>query len=202
MSRQIGKNRLAAIALLGVLATTSFVRAGMIPTQVSVLPDADKWRWTYAVVVTTDVQVNPGDKFTIYDFAGLVGGSTMVPVGWSVSTGGITTPPLGTNPNDDPGLPNLTFTYDGVDPIVGQQGLGNFWAVSDYSTVGTGDFTSSSHRQVDGRVENNITATDVPIVELPPPPNDTPEPTSLALLALGVPLVGAYRLWRKRKPQV
>jgi hypothetical protein len=191
--------RLATLALMGVLAASSALRAGMIPTQVSVLPDGDKWRWTYAVVVTTDVQVNPGDSFTIYDFAGLVGGSSVVPVGWSVSTSGVTTPPMGTNPVDDPGLMNLNFTYNGESPIVGQQGLGNFWALSDYSDVGSGDFTSTSHRQVDGRVENNITATDVPVGNDPPPPNDTPEPTSLAIFGLGLPLVGAYRLWRMKR---
>lgn len=199
MSWRQSKCGLAAVALLGLLAIAPAVRAGMIPTQVSVVPDAGKWRWTYAVVVTTDVQVNPGDSFTIYDFAGLVGGSIVSPVDWSFSSSGATPPPLGTNPTDDPALPNLTFTYSGANPIVGQQGLGNFWALSDYDTVGAGDFTSSSHLQVDGRVENNITGTDVPTSpDEPPPPNDTPEPATLALFGLGLPVVGAYRLWRRR----
>jgi len=199
MSWRLGKYGLAAVALLALLSASSAVRAGMIPTQVSVLPDSGKWRWTYAVVVTTDVQVNPGDSFTVYDFAGLVGGTVVTPVDWTVATNPTSSPPLGTNPSDDPAHMNLTFTYNGANPIVGQQGLGNFWALSDYSTVGSGDFTSTSHRQVDGRIENNITATDVPVTEEPPPPNDTPEPASLALFGLALPLVGAYRLWKRKK---
>src|SRR5258708_3991227 len=59
---------LAAVALVGR------ADAGLIPTNVSVTPDGSNFRWTYAVVVTTDVKVNPGDYFTIYDFGGIVPG--------------------------------------------------------------------------------------------------------------------------------
>jgi hypothetical protein len=186
-----------AAALMGA-ALAPAARAGMIPTAVSVTPDGNNFRWTYGVVVTTDVQVNPGDSFTIYDFGGLKDTQSIVmPVGWTVSVANAGPARFGTNPADDPNIPNLTFTYNGTDPLPGQQGLGNFWAMSSMGEHATSQFTSSTHRQVDGRLENNITTTDVPA-----PSNDvhsTPEPTTLALLGAGLPLLGLARVLRLRR---
>jgi hypothetical protein len=192
---------LAALAALGV---ASQAQAGLIPTAVSVQPDGPNFRWTYAVVVTTDVKVNPGDYFTIYDFGGKVGGphgvvagpeQISVPVDWTL-TEALTGPtPNGTSPADDPGIVNLTFTYSGANPIQGQQGLGNFSAISIYGDSTTSDFTSITHRSVDGRAEANITSTDVPV---PTAVERTPEPATLAMLGLGLPFVGLGGWLRRR----
>src|SRR5437763_3212194 len=139
MIRNFYKAVALVAAVLGVAIAAQSAQAGMIPTSVSVTPDGSDFRWTYAVVVTTDVKVNPGDYFTIYDFGGLAGTgagnspgpgiSIVSPVGWSVGTAMVGPTPPGTNPADDPGIINLTFTYSG-DPINSQQGLGNFTALS------------------------------------------------------------------------
>jgi len=182
---------------LAALAWVTPAQAGMIPVQVSVTPDNGNFRWTYAVVVTTDVKVNPGDSFTVYDFSGLVNGSISAPSGWSSSVANLSPRP-GTNPNDDASVPNVTFTYNGSSPISGQQGLGNFMMDSTTQATGSTDFTSTTHRQVDGRVETNITTTDGPIGSTNTV-TGTPEPSTLALLGLGLPLLGAFRALRRRK---
>jgi hypothetical protein len=181
---------------LAALAWAAPAQAGMIPVQVSVTPDGGNFRWTYAVVVTTDVKVNPGDSFTIYDFSGLVNGSISAPSGWSSSVANLSPRP-GTSPNDDASLPDVTFTYNGSSPISGQQGLGNFMMNSTLQSSGSTDFTSTTHRQVDGRVETNITTTDAPTGSTNPV-SGTPEPSTIALLGLGLPLLGALRALRRR----
>src|SRR6516225_2918885 len=199
--------KLAILALgLAAVALGGRADAGLIPTNVSVVADGSNFRWTYAVVVTTDVKVNPGDYFTIYDFGGLVPGgpgpgsgtgplgNVVAPSGWAISSAGIGPTPPGTNPADDPTIPNLTFTYHG-DAINGQQGLGNFSAISQFSDRVTSDFTSITHRQVDGRSEANITSTDVPV---PGESHNTPEPTTLAMFGIGLPVLGVLRYLRSR----
>src|SRR5262245_16779743 len=113
-----GKKVLLAVAVLAALAGSS-AQAGMIPVSVSVLPDDTKFRWTYGVIVTTDVKVNPGDSFTIYDFGGLLPGSVVAPPDWMINQSMTTTPHAGTNPSDDPGIINLSFTFTGTTPIEG-----------------------------------------------------------------------------------
>ncbi|HEV3144090.1 MAG TPA: PEP-CTERM sorting domain-containing protein [Gemmataceae bacterium] len=189
--------KIAVFTLLGALAMVGRTEAGLIPTNVSITPDAGNFRWTYAVVVTTDVKVNPGDYFTIYDFDGLIGGSMVAPTkAWSMSTPMTGVTPAGTTPTDDPHIPNLTFTYNGP-PINGQQGLGNFSAISTFGDAVSSNFTSISHRQVDGRSEANITSTDVPVPGAVP--QTTPEPATLGMLGIGLPVLGLLRLLRRRK---
>ena len=189
--------KIAVFVLFGALALVGRTEAGLIPTNVSITPDGGNFRWTYAVVVTTDVKVNPGDYFTIYDFGGLVPGSVVAPAGWNFnSTKSGPTPP-GTNPADDPSIDNLTFTYKGNSPINGQQGLGNFMANSQFGDSVSSDFTSISHRQVDGRSEANITSTDVPVPGASP--STTPELATLAMFGIGLPVLGFLRFLRRRK---
>jgi hypothetical protein len=188
---------LVLLAVVAAFAAAPRAEAGMIPVNVSVTPDAENFRWTYGVVVTTDVAVQPGDFFTIYDFGGLVDGTIVAPSGWNVSTALVGPTPDGTHPADDAAVTNMTFTYAGDTPINGQVGLGNFSAISTYGDPTTSDFTSITHRQVDGRSEANITSTDVPVPGTTV--RESPEPATLALCGFGLPLIGLVNLLRRRK---
>ena len=189
---------IALLAVPAMFALASHADAGMIPVAVSVTPDGGNFRWTYGVVVTTDVAVHTGDFFTIYDFGSLVPGSVVAPADWAISMASVGPTPLGTHPIDDPVVANLTFTFKGSTQINGQTGLGNFWAISTFGEATASEFTSITHRQVDGQVEANITATDVPLAGKNPIA-ETPEPATLGLCGLGLPLVGLFGWVRRRR---
>ena len=65
-----------------------------------------------------------------------------------------------------------------------------------------GFFTSRTHRESDNKTEDSITFADIPRPTTgggEPPPEDSPEPATLVLLGLGVPALGAVRLYRRKK---
>src|ERR1700685_4103025 len=97
------RNLLTTLVLLGGLGlsllATPAARAGLIPNQVTVTPTTGgNYVWSYNVVVTSDVYVQPGDYFTIYDFAGAVPGSATGPAGWTLTTQNSGATPPKTNP--------------------------------------------------------------------------------------------------------
>jgi len=188
------RNLLTALTMAGgFLAATVSAQAGLIPNKVTVSPDNGNFRWTYNVVVTSDVYVQPGDYFTIYDFAGPTVASPQTPNGdWAATAAKVGTTPSKTNPADDPNIPNYTFTYNGENKIIGSTGLGNFVLFSPYNLSALSDFTSATHRQDNDNEENNITSTVVPVATAPPPAEESPEPATLALFGAALPFA-----WRK-----
>jgi len=206
-----------AIAFSGILATSA--QAGLLPLSATVTPDGDSYRYTYGVMLTSNSTLQPGDSFVIYDFTGLVSGTNVQPEGFSfaaMNTGGN----VGrTVPNDNPEMPNLVWTYTGDTPLIGQIGLGNFSALStNPESEASTDFVSRTHvEDPNGEVreEDNITHTKAPAgtdVQPPPddddppvvnPPSGVPEPSTMILLAAGLPLLAGARYFRgRRKPEV
>ena len=66
----------AATAVAVTLAPSA--QAGLLPVSVTVQPEAGNFRWTYSVVLPTNMQLQSGSYFTIYDFAGYQAGSATV----------------------------------------------------------------------------------------------------------------------------
>lgn len=189
----------AAAAMMVVMAGTA--SAGLLPTNVQVDPEAGNFRWTYAIVLPTDMKLQSGNYFTIYDFAGYVPGGEVAPAGFTLSASKLGTTPVLVNPADDPNLWNLTWTYNGATQF-GQVGLGNFWALSTFDTRVEDSFSGKTNRASDGLLDNNITTTDVPVGQFIDPPPGVPEPATLALAGLGLPLIGLARAFRRRKAAV
>ncbi len=190
----------AALANTAMLGISAPAHAGLIPVQVSVTPEGGNYQFTYAIVLPTSAVLQPGDYFTIYNFDGLVPGSatasgSLTSSNWTFSTNNVGPTPTGVIPADNPNIPNLTWTYNG--PVVqgSQNGLGNFAAVSIYPDTTQSWFTAVTGT-VSGVADANITPTSVPVPTAPPP--GVPEPTTLALAALGFPFLGAARWLRRR----
>jgi len=184
------------MAALACLIAANTAPAGLLPTKVSVTPESNDYRWTYGVVLTSDSQLHAGDFFTIYDFGGFIAGSNVQPSGFEFAATFVGPTPNRLNPDDDPGVMNLTWTYAGPDITAGQVGLGNFSANS-ISGLGTeGFFTSQTHRSIDGVVDSNITSTELPF-SVPTIPT-VPEPATLTLFGLGLPLAYGLRRFRDK----
>ena len=195
MTRKFAFVTALALGLIG--GWTSHAAAGLMPVNVSVTPEGDNYRWTYAIVLPTDSQLQAGNYFTIYDFAGFVPGTESMPAGWAFSSGNVGPTPSGVVPADDPAIANLHWQYTGPTITDGQTGLGNFWAVSTYSGPVDSFFTARTNRTSDGRIDTNITTTTVPVPGAQP---QVPEPGTLALAGLGLPVIGFgwFRGRRKR----
>lgn len=190
-------------ALVAGLAITGTATAGIIPISVTVTPEAGNFRWTYAIQLPTDMKLQAGDYFTIYDFGGFVEGSlfanpTADTGDWTMTTAKVPVP-IGLNPDDNLSVPNLTFKYNGPAVLVGGLGLGNFGATSTVGGSVATDFTAQNRQFSTGELDRNIVDTIAPGV--PPPPGPTPgvpEPTTLALAGIGLPLLAAVRRFRNK----
>jgi hypothetical protein len=190
--------RTLVFAAFAAFCFGSTLRAGLLPVNVTVTPDGGMYRWTYAIVLPTDSQIRAGDYFTIYDFGGLKDVPSVQPADWANQVTKVGPTPPNVDPKDDLTIPNLTWTYNGPTISTGQIGLGNFWAFSAYGDATESFFTAQTHRTSDGRIDQNITDTVVPVPTSTEPPPGVPEPGTLALAAIGLPLAGWWK-FRKRK---
>lgn len=193
-------------------------QAGLLPLTATAVPDGNNFRYTYGVMLTSNSTLQKGDQFVIYDFNGFIPGSNTQPTGFNFSTALTGGNPGRTVPNDNPAMPNLVWTYTGDTPLVGQIGLGNFTALSNLPEASvTTDFVSRTQVQDPNgeiRDEDNITQTKAPAGTdaSPPPPGNppptnppppgVPEPSTLILLAAGIPLVAGARFLRARRKAV
>lgn len=194
-------------AAVAIVVSAGSADAGLLPVSVTVQPEAGNFRWTYSVVLPTDMKLQSGNYFTIYDFAGYQSGSGAVSATspdpsfaqyWALSTAAVGPTPNRLNPQDEPTIANLTFTYNGPTIPSGQLTLGNFAATSTFGTTAPSFFTAINQRSVGGQSDSNITSTLVPLGTTTPPPISTPEPTTLVLAGLGLPLIGLRRILRRK----
>lgn len=163
--------------------------AGYNAVLASVTPSGSNFVWTYDVSVTSNnEQIQSGNFFRFYDFAGYVAGSA------TASSAGFTVATALTNPvpppnvillhGDDPTILNVTFTYGGTNPITptGTSPL----VVTMTSIYGlpssvTKDFVGQSFNTqlgiVDTRQDDVV-------------PGIVPEPTSIISAGVGLILLG------------
>ncbi len=178
--------KLSAIALIGVVAVVSTVRADIIPSFDGTTPGTGtNTVWNYSINITSDQQVTTGDFFTIYDFGPFIAGSNVQPAGWTFSSSLMTTPPFGTNPPDNPTLENLTWIYGGASTIPSGTHLSGFSVTQATSQFQGAPSTQAAYFAAQGtRSTGGSAGTKISNVGQIPVPVPVPEPTTLSLLAL------------------
>jgi len=196
-STNLFSRRLALAAVLGglcVVAAGREVQAGFT-VQLEGSPVAgpgSNFTYNYTASTTADDALTAGDFFRIYDFAGLVGTPT-APAGWTaaVSNSNPTPPPnIILTHGDDPGTPNLVFTYTGATqpgPLL----ITGFTAVSNFSSTTSKDFV--------GRVTKLDGGTPIDSTGAVTVPNAVPEPASLISGSIGVIIFGVFYACRHRR---
>jgi hypothetical protein len=114
------------LVLFACAAVTGVLRADIIPNFIGAAPDdsAQNTVWTYNADITAEQNATNGDFFTIYDFGSFIVGSNQQPADWTFSFSLVTAPPAMISVPDDATLYNLTWTYTGSSPIIGNSAAG------------------------------------------------------------------------------
>ncbi len=195
-----------ALFALANIATAGSAFAGLLPLSAVATADGpNNFRYTYGIVLTTDSKLQKGDYFTVFDFPNPIPNTAVTPAGWTLNLSPLGGNPHGTVPGDDSKIPNLTWTYNGP-TLVGQKMLGSFSIDTTVSTSALQQFsfTSLTQRVSDNANDSNITATTVPVGNghttgggggTPP---GVPEPSSIMLIGIGLPLIGLLRYLRRQ----
>jgi hypothetical protein len=173
-----------ALAITAGAAQAHIIPAPLVPNPM-VSAEGSDWRWSYTIDLGPGQKAMTGTFFTIYDFAGYVGGMEAQPFGWTFTTSdsGLTPPTITLFPGeDDPAIPNLTWKYSG--PTITTAGpLGVFSAVSHFNTPAVDRFTAHAFYNLPGSLLNNRPIDNDDFTLVPTAP--TPEPATLTLLGLG-----------------
>jgi hypothetical protein len=163
--------RKSLLGLLTIGVTILAAHGDIIPTLNPVAPatTGGGFLWNYAVNVTVDQQVNPGDFFTIYDFGTFTAGSNLQPLGWTFSSSNSGINPSLVTPADNPNIANLTWTYNGTTAITGAQLIGQFSVVAASNQLAASDFAAQGTRSGGpnaGTTIDNVGTVSVPIPEM------------------------------------
>jgi len=200
-------SRTAALAALTLIGATSAYAQATTPIYQGTTGAAGNVTYTYQLQLASDTRVQNGDKFTFYDFDGLLTGGANDPnfVGVGGASYLITTPLLGDNPpgtlalaGDSPTLSNVSLTYNGptiINNTAGTVVLGSLTIHSANTVNGAGDFTAFAAN--DTKDSNGSPAGNQGFVS-GPNASTTPEPGAWAMF-VGMGISGAAFVRRRTR---
>jgi hypothetical protein len=186
-----------AVGLIGLAASIAVGRADIIPSflsEVSTGGPNPNTVFSYSANITDEQNATTGDFFTIYDFGSIVPNSNTQPAGWTFSEQLVGVTPSNTNPNDNPAIMNLTWTYTGTTPIIGNSAAGKNIGPFSVTVLGPpSEVLGSSMFAAQGTLAAGPDAgTKVGNVGTIPVPIPVPEPSTFALIGIAGALLGVF----------
>jgi hypothetical protein len=126
-----------------------------------------EFRWDYAISVAANAEVQSGDGFTIYDFAGYTG-TFAIPAGWSLDSSNTNAPDYlfeTRASTDSPVVTDLILTYSGPDigAALTPTSLGTFSFNSIYGLKANGFLEGLDHSIAPNLAQSNNFNTEVPL---------------------------------------
>jgi hypothetical protein len=183
------------IALIGLAPAA---HAAVIPILDTVTLVGTDFEFSYSGTLSGDTGLVDGNRLVIFDFRGYVPGSISSGIyaaditAFTELTSSLLLPPGYT---DDPSIPNLVFRWDGS-PFNASGGpfadvsFSGLTARSVFSQVGIDAYSAIS--QINNGIATGLAAYNQGPVGVP-----VPEPTTAALVVLGLGLAGAARRARR-----
>ena len=155
---------LIAASALGMLALSA-ARADINPAAPgtpTITSTAGGFAYTYPVVLTSTETLVSGDYFTFFDVNGLIAGSEVAPLGWTASSALVGPTAVGTRNSspttDSATVPNVTFTYSGLNVVGSPTPLGSFGFSSIYGLGTTEEsFSAIASKSGSRTVDSNAT---------------------------------------------
>jgi hypothetical protein len=195
-------SRSLAVASLAVVGASAVHAQSITPVFTGTSGAAGNFTYTYQLFSTADTRVTTGDIFTFYDFDGLLTGGANDPtftpgqagVNYAVSVQNLgLNPPNALIPPDNPGLANVSLTYNGstnpfINPGPGSQLLGTLTLHSANGVNLAGDFTPFAANSI--KNSNDTPAGNQGFVTGPNAAPVTPEPGAWAMF-VGMGISGA-----------
>ena len=158
--------------LLGLLALvgTAFIAKGSVGLEEpSITGASGSFTWDYSGTIFQGETITPGSFFTIFDFGTFNLGSNTQPTGWTFSSAPSGITPIGTpTVKDDPTIPNLTWTYNGANSIVGNNTIGNlgiFSIITGTDQIRDGEFAAQATSTSQGSTDFTQRNIGVPVPE-------------------------------------
>jgi len=200
-------SRTIALGALTLVGAGSAYAQATTPIYLGTTGAAGNVTYNYQLQLGSDTRIQSGDKFTFYDFDGLLTGGANDPsfVGVGGASYLLATPALGDNPpgtlqlaGDSPSLANVSLTYNGptiANNTAGVVVLGTL-SVHSANTVNlAGDFTSFAAN--DTKDSNSTPAGNQGFVT-GPNASTTPEPGAWAMF-VGMGVSGAAFVRRRNR---
>ena len=205
----------AALAGLSVLGAGAAHAQAISPRFLSAIGASGNVTYTYQLFLEADTRVSTGDLVTFYDFNGLQTDVAHAPTftGVGGASYAVSTPFLGIDPasaaklgGDDPNLPNVSLTYNGLtlsNATLVEQSLGLLTIHSANTVNGAGDYTpfaASSMNVSNGTIAGNQGFISGPNNAIRASDASTPEPGAWAMfVGMGVSGMAFARRRNRRK---